>query len=468
MGAMKTLTTRRGFVRALGAGVACSLAASEAAWAQVPEILRRIKPPRFPERDFHITKYGAVGDGVKDCTGAIREAIEACHAAGGGRVVAEAGRFLTGAIHLKSGVNLHVARGATLLFSTDPAHYLPVVFTRWEGTECMSYSPLIYAFGQRDIAITGEGTLDGQADNEHWWPWTGNPRFGGKRGEPNQRAARTALVKMASDGVPVEKRVFGEGSMLRPQFVQPYRCENVLIEGITIHNSPMWELHPVLSKNVTVRGVKIASLGPNNDGCDPECSKDVLIEDCLFETGDDCIAIKSGRNADGRRVNVPAENVVIRSCMMKDGHGGATIGSEVSGGVRNVFVENCQMNSLQLDRALRIKTNAMRGGVVEHIYMRNVQVGQVAEAIVSVNFYYEEGANGPYKPVVRHVGVSNVSSKKSQYALYLRGFADDPIEDVRLEDCTFDNVEKPNVVENVQGLTFKNVRINGKLAAKEG
>ena len=177
--------------------------------------------------------------------------------------------------------------------------------------------------------------------------------------------------------------------------MQPYRCQNVLIEGVTIINSPMWELHPVLCTNVTIRDVTINTHGPNNDGCDPESCRDVLIERCTFDTGDDCIALKSGRNDEGRRLGVPIENVIIRDCVMKDGHGGVVIGSEMSGGARNVFAERCRMDSPNLDRALRIKTNAVRGGLVERVYMRDVTVGQVAEALVTVNFYYEEGDTGP-------------------------------------------------------------------------
>jgi len=262
--------------------------------------------------------------------------------------------------------------------------------------------------------------------------------------------------------VPVEQRRFGQGDWLRPQFIQPYRCRNVLIEGITILNSPMWEIHPVLCRNVTVRDVKIVSHGPNNDGCDPESCTDVLIEGCSFDTGDDCIALKSGRNADGRRLNTPIENVIVRNCEMKDGHGGVTIGSEISGGARYVFAEDCRMDSPNLDRALRIKTNAMRGGVVEHIYMRDVQVGQVADAVVHVDFYYEEGLRGSFTPVVRDIDVRNVTSGRSNYGLYLRGFEHAPIRGVYLEDCDFRNVASGNHVSAVEGLVLDDVTMNGK------
>ncbi len=426
-------------------------------WGQVDGILARIVPPTFPNRDFDIVKFGAKGDGATDASRALRGAIGACAAAGGGRVVVPPGRYLTGPIHLRSGVQLHVAEGATLLFTPNPAAYLPVVFTRFEGMEIMGYSPLIYAFEAQNVAVTGRGTLDGQAGAEHWWPWKG----GARPAAGTQFAARTRLIEQIGQGVPVAQRVYGEGSFLRPSFVQPYRCQNVLVEGVTIVNSPMWEVHPVLCTNVTVRDVTVRSHGPNNDGCNPESCRDVLIDRCTFDTGDDCIALKSGRNDDGRRVNVPVENVVIRDCVMKDGHGGVVIGSEVSGGARNVFALRCRMDSPQLDRALRFKNNSVRGGLVEHVYMRDVTVGQVAEAIVAADFFYEEGDSGKYVPVLRDVEVRNVTSRKSRYGLLLRGYTHAPISDVRIVDCVFDGVAEADRLEGVRDVTLTNVRVNG-------
>ena len=427
--------------------------APESAWDEVRWILARIQPPQFPSRTFDVGRYGAVGNGTTDCTRALNDAIRMCSAAGGGRVAVPEGTFLTGAIRLRSHVNLHLGDGAVLKFSPDPAKYLPVVFTRWEGTELMNYSPFVYAFEETDVAITGTGTLDGQAGPAAWWPWA----------RKMQTPARTRLMEMASKGVPVAERVFGEGSYLRPSFIQPYRCKNLLIEGVTIVNSPMWELHPVLCTNVTVRDVTVSSHGPNNDGCDPESCRDVLIERCSFDTGDDCIALKSGRNDDGRRIGVPIENVIIRDCEMKDGHGGVVIGSELSGDARNVFAERCRMDSPNLDRALRIKTNSQRGGLVERVYMRDVTVGQVAESLVTIDFFYQEGDTGSHTPVVRDIEIRDLTSKKSVYALLLRGYARAPIRDVRLVDCTFDNVAKDDVVESVKDLSLTNVTINGRV-----
>jgi polygalacturonase len=433
-------------------------------WDALPQILERIRAPQFPERDFIITQFGAVGDNEADCTDAFRNAIDACYHSGGGRVVVPAGAFASGAIRLHSGVNLHLSEGATIRFSRDPRKY-PLVFTRWEGIELMNFSPFIYAFGQENIAITGQGTLDGNSDSEHWWPWKGKRNFGCSESSPEQSKDRNLLVEMAEKAVAVEQRVFGLGHYLRPQFIQPYRCRNVLIEGVTLLNSPMWQVHPVLCTNVVVRGLTINSSGPNTDGCDPECCTDVLINDCHFNTGDDCIAIKSGRNADGRRVNVPSRNIVIQDCRMQDGHGGVAIGSEISGGVHNVFAENCLMSSPHLDVAVRIKNNAARGGLLENIYVRNINVGQVATAGLSVDFCYEEGATGQFIPIARDIDIQRLHVQTAKCALYLRGFKNAPIENVRVVNCDFERVTESNVVENVKGLTLENVRINGKIAA---
>lgn len=423
-------------------------------WDTVATILDRIKPPQFPDRVFAVTDQGAVGDGQADCKPAFDEAIAACHDAGGGRVVVPAGAwFVRGPIHLKSGVNLHLEDGATVRFSTEPADFMPPVLTRFEGNELMNYSPLIYAYEQENIAITGSGTFDGQAGDDRWWPWKGKSGRG-----PHQGPDTDALRQMGEDNVPSNKRVFGAGHYLRPNFVQPYRCKNVLIEGVTFINSPMWILHPVLCENVTIRGVAVDSHGPNSDGCDPESCRDVLIENCTFDTGDDCIAIKSGRNADGRRIGVPSENIVIRGCTMKDGHGGVVLGSEMSGGIRNIFVEDCEMDSPNLDRAIRLKSNSLRGGYLENLFVRNIRVGQVKEAVVRINLLYERG-EGEHFPQVRNIRIENVTSNKSKRPFYLVGLENAKIQNVIIENCTFKDAAQASVFEHVDQVTLRNFRL---------
>lgn len=423
-------------------------------WEEARAIRARVRPPVFPRANcFNPSDFGGKPDGVTNATDAFRQAITAASAApGGGRVVVEDGIWLTDPIHMKSNVELHVARGARILFSPDPAGHFPPVLTRYEGTEFMGVSPLIYALDCENIAITGEGVLDGNADETTWW------RF--KRGADGDAGDPARLRRMAEDGVPVEQRVFGPETTVRPQFLQPYRCKNVLIEDVTMVRSPMWEIHPVECENVTVRRVTISSHGPNNDGCDPESCKDVLIEDCVFDTGDDCIAIKSGRNADGRRRAMPTENVIIAGCTMKDGHGGVTLGSEISGGVRNVFVENCRLDSPDLNTAIRFKNNAMRGGTLENIHIRDVVVGQVGRAAITIDYNYGEGANGSYPPVFRGLTIERLSVGRCERALDMQGFANAPIRDIRLINCDFRNAAEPDIVSNVEGLTYVNVRRN--------
>ena len=439
----------------------------EAGWREADRILERIIPPEFPVNNFSIIQYGAVSDGSL-CTEAFRKAIEACHAAGGGMVTVPADTFLTGAIHLLSNVNLHLKEGAVVRFSTNPEDYLPVVLTRSEGMELYNYSPLIYAFRQENIAITGKGVLDGQASQENWWTWRGREQFGWKEGMPSGHDPESfpRLFEMSEKGVPVEERVFGEGAYLRPSFIQPYQCKNILIEDITLINPPMWMLHPVLSENLTIRGVKLFSHGaPNGDGCDPECCRDVLIEGCVFNTGDDCIALKSGRNRQGYEAGIPTENVIIRKCTMKDGHGGITLGSELSGGIRNVFAYDCDMNSPNLARAIRLKSNRYRGGVVENIFFRNIRVGEVGSTAIVINQNYSEKSDVIYGPekytVFRNIFVEKLTCASAEYAVQITGTEALPVENVQFIDCQFKNVEKENLLEFVRGIKFKNVQING-------
>ncbi|HWA09406.1 MAG TPA: glycoside hydrolase family 28 protein [Opitutaceae bacterium] len=441
--------------------LAAPAAAAEApvTWEAAAPILARIRAPQFPARDFAITAYGAASGGQADCTAAIRQAIDACAAAGGGRVVVPAGEFLTGAIRLRSNVNLHLADGATLRFRTDPAACLPVVRTRWEGTECMNYSALIYAFEQENIAVTGNGTLDGQAGDDNWWAWA---KQDANRHSPAVPDA-SALVAAGDRNVPVEERVYGAGHFLRPNFIQPYRCRNVLIEGVRIRRSPMWEVNPVLCTNVTVRNVDILSHGPNNDGCNPDSSRDVLIEGCTFDTGDDCIAIKSGRNDDGRRVGVTVENLVIRGCTMKDGHGGVVVGSETAAGCRNVFIEDCTMDSPNLERALRFKSNARRGGEIENVLMRNVTIGRTLEAVITVDFLYEEGANGPHKPALRNLQLDHVTARATPRVFYVVGFDGAAIDGIHLSHCSFAGLETGELMEHAGHVDFDDVSLTPKV-----
>lgn len=421
---------------------------AQRAWKEMPRILRRISPPRFPAHRVDVRTFGAVGDGQTDCTDAFKAAIDACSKAGGGTVLVPGGTYLTGPIHLKSGVNLHVSAGATILFSPDTNKYLPVVFARYEGTELMNFSPLIYAFEQRNIALTGRGTLDARQTAAVWHQWA---RLG--------RADNARLAELANNDAPVSERVFGPGHLLRPNFVQFVRCQNVLIEGIKIFGSPMWVINPVYCTNVTVRGVTVQAEGPNTDGCNPDSSTDVLIENCYFSNGDDCIAIKSGRDHDGRRVGIPSQNIVIRNCVFKDGHGGVTVGSETAGGVRNVFAENCRFDSPNLDMAIRFKTNPARGGFIENCYIRNCTINTAKVGIHMTMRYGSSGAReGAFMPLVRNIDIRNCTFERLlDRAIFIEGHSHTgKIESVTIANCRFKPAPNPSIITNATAVRLVN------------
>lgn len=436
------------------------------------QIEKNIKAPEFANRTFMITKYGAStkANAAKNQK-AINKAIAACNKAGGGRVVVPAGKWNTGAITLKSNVNLVVEKDAELIFAFDRDLY-PQVYTRWEGLDIMNYQPCVYAIDCENIGLTGEGIINGNGSNERWWYMKGNKHHGYHDGVDEWQGTakvgtRAELLKMCDNNVPVEKRVFGKGKGLRPQLVNFVRCNNVLIEGVELLNSTFWVMHPLLCKNVTVRNVTVFNEGPNGDGCDPESCENVLIEGCTFHTGDDCIALKSGRNGDGRRANIPCKNVIIRKCVMADGHGGVVIGSEISGGCDNIFAEDCKMDSPNLDRVLRIKTNTCRGGINQNIYMRNIEVGQCKEAVMRINLVYEpnEIAERGHIPTVRNVYMENVTCNKSKYGVLINGLEDSAqIYNINVKNCTFNGLSA-NPIETSgksHDVKFENVNLSWK------
>jgi polygalacturonase len=437
-------------------------------WKKMELIIESVKYPSFPNKTYNILEYGAKSNTTFDNTEAITKAIQECSKKGGGIVLVPKGKYLSRAIHLENNVNFHLDKDAEILFSTNPKDYYPLVHTSFEGTELMNYSPLVYAYQKKNVAITGEGTLNGQASNENWWPWCSAKQYGWKEGNPSQADPlnRLRLVDMAEKNIPVSERIFGEGHYLRPNFVEFFECKNVLIQGITIINAPFWVIHPIKSENLIVDGVNINSHGPNNDGCDPEYSKNVIIKNCTFNTGDDCIAIKAGRDADGRRVAMKSENIIVQNCTMLDGHGGVTIGSEISGGVSNVFVENCKMDSPNLDIAIRLKTNSKRGGLIENFYVRNIEIGQVKDAVLKVDMFYNVhgNQNGSFIPRIENIYLENVKVKNGgKYGILAKGYKESPIKNITFKDVIIENVKQPFSVENVDNLKFINTNINGKL-----
>jgi polygalacturonase len=402
--------------------------------------------PLIPDFDCDISAYGARPGGKFPVTQCIAAAIDACVSAGGGRVVIPAGLWLTGPIHLRSHVELHLEQGSELLFSTDPADYLPVVFQQRGGIRCFNYSPFIYANECHDIAITGHGVLNGQG--EAWWPW--------KHKQPGM----VDLFQANQERRPVEARVYGTPEQgVRPPFLQTINCSRVLIEGVTLRNSPAWTIHPVWCNDLTVRAVKV--LNPENayntDGIDPDGCRQVLIEHCQVDTGDDGICIKSGREFDGWESGRPCENVLIRYCEVRSAHGGIVIGSEMAAGVRNVFAHDCSFDGTHI--GIRIKTRTGRGGYIrdveiEHIKMRNIR----EDAILITMRYNGEQLDSKIKdsrviPVVEKIKIANIDCEPSTQPIRLIGLEGHPLRHISLSGVHLKHVDAL-VQEFVTDLTF--------------
>lgn len=431
-------------------------------WKAMKEVEKRIETTEFPDRDFNIvTDYKAQTD--KDISEELRRAISDCHRAGGGRVVVPAGTYYTKAIHLLSNVNLHIEKGATLKFSTTATDYAPQVPTRWEGIDCLGMSPLIYAYRQENIAVTGKGILDGQASWENWWKL--RARTSAEDKAIGKFMGKEKLHDFEKNITSIADRIFTEHDELRPQFIQFYQCDRILVEGVTLNNAPFWLLHPLMSKNIIVRNVIFDSHGPNNDGCDPESCENVLIENCIFNTGDDCIAIKSGRNNDGRAWNLPSRNIIVRNCQMKDGHAGVAIGSEISGSCYNVWMEDCQIGSPEMDRPFRIKSNAIRGGVVSGFYIRNINISECKQVVLKLELKYEKVTEGPYYPLFENILLENITCQKSRYGIWIDGLEDHIcVRNVALKNCKLEGItdEKTNSIVGAEGVFFQNTLFNGK------
>jgi len=318
-------------------------------------------PPAIPCAVFKITDYGAQGNGTTKNTAAIARTIAAAVAAGGGVVDVPAGNWLTGPIQLASRIELHLEAGAKLLFSQTFADYLPAVLTRWEGLDVMNWSPFIYARGCTDVALTGPGALDGQG--AAWAGWK-TPSAREDQRIYDYYVARLPLDPANLPAPPLSAVNPG----LRPAFVEFNGCDNVLVDGPSITGSPYWTLHPLYSRNVIIRNVRIDTTATmsNGDGIDPDSCTNVLIENSSFATSDDCIAIKSGLNEDGIAVGKPSRNIVVRDVTTSAGHGGISIGSEASGGVSNVFVTRSSL--VGLSQPLRVKTLPGRGGTIANLW----------------------------------------------------------------------------------------------------
>ncbi|MBE2213457.1 MAG: glycoside hydrolase family 28 protein [Opitutaceae bacterium] len=452
-----TFSTLRSFRYAIVAAIVATVSAvpglfaavdTPADWKVADEIVASIQVPNIPARDYVITDFGAKADGVSDARPAVLAAIKKAAADGGGRVVIPKGLWPShGPIHLASRINLHVAEGATLRFSPDPKHYLPVVLTRWEGTEVYSYSPLIYAFEVQDVAITGKGLIDGNEASE-FHTWTGD----------KQHRDMNALRRMGVDGTPATKRIFGEGTFLRPPLIQFFRAERVLLEDYTLHHSPFWVNHLVYTDHATIRNIRVDSHHHNNDGVDVDSSRHVLIEHCWFRTGDDSVVVKSGRDRDGREVGRPSEYVVVRHNDM-GGEDGIALGSEMSGGIRHVyFTDNILRKGLS---AIRFKANLDRGGTVDHIRVRNMTV-ESFDTLFWFQLDYPGLLGGGHPATYRDIVFENFTVERAGTVFDAHAPAEAPLRDVTLRNITIKQADRTLVLENVADLKFENVTIAGQ------
>lgn len=417
---------------------ACNSAKVEYSQIKVdaPFDMPAIKVCKFPRRDFPITDYGAKADG-SDCTRAIAKAVDECNQAGGGRVVVPAGTWFTKAIHFKSNVNLHLQENAVLEFSDNPADYLPAVMTSWEGLECYNYSPLLYAFKCENVAITGPGKIAPRMDT--WKEWFKRP--------PEHCKALEELYIKASTNAPVIERQMASGkNNLRPHLIQFNRCKNVLIEGVKIRESPFWTIHLYMCENGYINNIDVKAHGHNNDGVDFEMSKNILVENSSFDQGDDAFVVKSGRNADAWRLDCPSENIVVRNCKVYNGHTLLGIGSELSGGIRNVYVHDCEVPN-NVWRVLYVKTNHRRGGFVDNISVENVDIISARFSILEVatDVLYQWKDFPDYETRItgiKNLAVKNIKCGKTKYIYKIAGDARSPVENVSLTNVRVGKVEK--------------------------
>jgi len=409
----------------------------------------------------NVKDFGAVADGRTKDTAAIAKAIEDAARAGGGTIYFPAGQYLTGPIHLKSNITLHLDAGAVLKFSEDFDDYLPMVKSRWEGLECINFSPQIYAYQAENVAIVGRGTIDGQG--KVWWDSYQRNRAAAEDAERVARVAKYVEMFKEKNKDALGYAYFGEkGWFLRPPMIQPVECRRVRIEGVHLKNPPFWTCNLVYCDDVTVTGISIKNPAgsPNTDGINPDSCRNVHISDCHISVGDDCITIKSGRDEDGRRVDRPCENITVTNCTMLDGHGGVVIGSEMSGGVRKVTISNCVFDGT--DKGIRIKTTRGRGGAVEDIRVSNILMTNIPIGPIYLNMFYTRAPEEPLSdrtPAFRNLHFSNITVKGAPVAGYILGLPERPAENVTFTDINID-AETGFQCKDAQGIAFHDVTID--------
>lgn len=409
---------------------------------EMETIVKAIPLPHFGTYSINITQLGAKGDSRTNNKVYFDKAMALCKKNKGGKIIVPQGNYvINGPIHFVSNVNLQLEKGARLLFSEDPNQYLPLVYTSWEGTFIYNYSPMIYGYQCANIAITGEGSIEGAGDTI----WS---TFKSKEGPAKMKSRQ-----MNHDRTPVKERQFGNNSFLRPPMIQFFNCKQILVENITIKNAPFWCLHLLQSQNVILRGLQYQSHNFNNDGIDIEYTKNVLIENITFDNGDDNIAIKSGRDVEGRdNATTPSENIVIRNCNFKGLHG-VVMGSEMSAGIQKVYVENCRTVGY-LKRGIYLKTNADRGGFIKNVYFKGIELDQVEDGIYITANYHGEGKGFPSE--ISDIHFSNIScNAASGTGIVIQGFPEKKVKNITLD--TIHIKAAKNAISNTDA---ENVTIN--------
>ncbi|HCP08816.1 MAG TPA: glycoside hydrolase [Candidatus Moranbacteria bacterium] len=416
----------------------------------LPGFTDQVVLPEFPEKICDIRDYGAVEGTEEKSTRAINNAIVDCHQKGGGTVIIPAGQWLSGAINLKSNIDLHLEDGSEIIFSTDLNDYLPVVFTRFQGMEFYNFSPLIYAKDSHDIAITGKGKLIGSGEFRDDWT-----------GEGNFQTARKNLYAMVREGISPEERLFGDNEPgLRPSFIQFVNSKDILLDGFTVENGPIWTIHPVYVENFVARNLTIDTWSGNTDGIVIDSSKNVIIENCDISTGDDAIVIKSGLEEDGWRVARPSENILIRNITVIKGHGGVSIGSEMSGGVRNVYIYDSSFKNTR--HGFRIKSTKSRGGFVENIRVSNIEMVNISSDAIDINFSYSSPlrTNISNKPDLKNIYIGNIyGSDIKKAVIKIDGLTNSVMENLTFENITFSSAYKAINFKNARNATLKNIRV---------
>ena len=418
-------------------------------WTPQERIIENIARTSFPDRIWQVQPTDTL-----DMRPILQQAIDSCSYYGGGMVdVAEGVYPLNGPLRLKSNINLHLQEGAYLKFSGRSEDFLPVVLTRWEGTDLYGHSPMIYAYHAVNIAITGKGVIDAQGGLE-FAAWS-----------QIEADDRDRLREMGDKLVPVHQRVFGEGTVLRPSFVQFYGCSRILVKDVTLKDSPFWTIHPVFCDNVIVRGVTIDSHFPNNDGCDPESTSNVLIENCIFRTGDDAVAIKAGRDTDGRMTGRPSENIVVRNCSFFSECNGLCIGSEMSGGTSNVYMDNVEIGTVK--NAIYFKSNKDRGGYIRNVEVNNITVERARGAILRFETNYFGYRGGNHQTVYENFWITNVEAKEADnYAVFMEGNEEKKIRNIRIGNFHVEKAKNAYHLMNAERVRFTDSSVNGQLISE--